>query len=64
MSIILNHLVRPMVKIYNLQIKNKNRHVCTMMHIICSIKFWFCLVGTNSVGDDILDYVLSGAARG
>lgn len=35
-----------------------------MLQIICSIKFWFCLVGTNSAGDDILDYVLSGAARG
>lgn len=35
-----------------------------MLQIICSIKFWFCLVGTDSVGDDILDYVLSGAARG
>lgn len=35
-----------------------------MLQTICSIKFWFRLVGTKSVGNDILDYVLSGAARG
>lgn len=35
-----------------------------MLQIICSIKFWFSFVETNPVGDDILDYVLSGAARG